>query len=74
MASACAITDHGKCSGRAVPRPGAQARVKPILGCEMYVRGQPLRQGRRIDDYEAAEHHLILLAMNRDGYRNSAGW
>jgi DNA polymerase-3 subunit alpha len=46
--------------------------VQPIIGCEMYVAPQSRfdKEGR-IDDYEAGgNYHLILLAMNRDGYRN----
>ena len=50
----------------------AEAGVKPIIGCEVYVapRSRFDKDGR-IDDYEAGgNYHLILLAMNREGYRN----
>jgi DNA polymerase-3 subunit alpha len=46
--------------------------VQPIIGCEMYVAPQSRHEkAGRIDDYEAGgNYHLILLAMNRDGYRH----
>jgi DNA polymerase-3 subunit alpha len=70
---ACAITDHGNMFG-AVQFHNEAVRhgVKPIIGCEMYVAPKSRfdKEGR-IDDYEAGgNYHLILLAMNRDGYRN----
>ena len=72
--AACAITDHGNMFGAVEFYAEAKnAGVKPIIGCEIYVAPrQPLRQGRaRIDDYEAGgNYHLILLAMNREGYSN----
>ena len=70
---ACAITDHGNMFG-AVQffHEAVKHGVKPIIGCETYVapRSRFDKEGR-IDDYEAGgNYHLILLAMNRDGYRN----
>src|SRR5689334_16254870 len=70
---ACAITDHGNMFG-AVQffHEAVKHGVKPIIGCETYVAPKSRfdKEGR-IDDYEAGgNYHLILLAMNRDGYRN----
>jgi DNA polymerase-3 subunit alpha len=70
---ACAITDHGNMFGAVqFASEAAKLGVKPIIGCEMYVAPKSRfdKEGR-IDDYEAGgNYHLILLAMNRDGYRN----
>ncbi|MGH7859239.1 MAG: DNA polymerase III subunit alpha, partial [Candidatus Binatia bacterium] len=70
---AVAMTDHGNMFG-AVEffRTARGAGVKPILGCEVYVAPKSRfdRIGRS-DDYEAGgNHHLTLLAMSNDGYRN----
>ena len=70
---ACAITDHGNMFGAVQFHTLARKHgVKPILGCEMYVApASRFDKVGRIDDYEAGgNYHLILLAMNRDGYRN----
>jgi DNA polymerase-3 subunit alpha len=70
---ACAITDHGNMFGAVQFAEAAkQQGVQPIIGCEMYVAPQSRHEKTgRIDDYEAGgNYHLILLAMNRDGYRH----
>jgi DNA polymerase-3 subunit alpha len=70
---ACAITDHGNMFGAVQFFTEARtAGVKPILGCELYVApGSRFDKAGRIDDYEAGgNYHMIVLAMNRDGYRN----
>ncbi|HYD50861.1 MAG TPA: PHP domain-containing protein, partial [Terriglobales bacterium] len=70
---AVAITDHGNMFGAVeFYRKATEAGVKPILGCEMYVAPKNRRdRGGRVDDFEAGgNHHLILLAMNQEGYRN----
>jgi DNA polymerase-3 subunit alpha len=70
---ACAITDHGNMFGAVqFYHEAVRHGLKPIIGCEMYVapRSRFHKEGR-IDDYEAGgNYHLILLAMNREGYRN----
>ncbi len=70
---ACAITDHGNMFGAVQFHHLARKHgVQPIIGCEVYVAPASRfdRMGR-IDDYEAGgNYHLILLAMNREGYRN----
>ncbi|HLK12016.1 MAG TPA: DNA polymerase III subunit alpha [Candidatus Binatia bacterium] len=68
---ACAITDHGNMFGAVqFAQEAARFGVQPIVGCEMYVAPQSRHEkAGRIDDYEAGgNYHLILLAMNREGY------
>jgi DNA polymerase III subunit alpha len=70
---ACAITDHGNMFGAVqFSQEAARQGVQPIIGCEMYVAPQSrFEKAGRIDDYEAGgNYHLILLAMNREGYRH----
>ncbi|HJQ08476.1 MAG TPA: DNA polymerase III subunit alpha [Candidatus Saccharimonadales bacterium] len=66
---AVAQTDHGTLSGAIDFYKEATANgLKPILGMETYVAA------RTIHDKEPAKdkvyYHLILLAMNNEGYRN----
>ncbi|MFQ5666457.1 MAG: DNA polymerase III subunit alpha [Candidatus Binatia bacterium] len=71
---AVAMTDHGNMFGAIeFYRKASAAGVKPILGCEVYVapKSRHDKRGGRADDFEAGgNHHLILLAMNAEGYRN----
>ena len=70
---AVAMTDHGNMFGAIdFYRTALAHGVKPILGCEVYVAPKSRfdRIGRA-DDYEAGgNHHLTLLAMSTEGYRN----
>jgi DNA polymerase-3 subunit alpha len=71
---AVALTDHGNLFGAVeFYEKARESGVKPILGCETY-----LAAGSRFDK-EAREHeeggfdaisHLLLLAMDGQGYRN----
>jgi DNA polymerase-3 subunit alpha len=68
---AVAITDHGNIFGAVefftkCPEQG----IKPILGCEMYVTSGHRRDRFMPQDGSPNAHHLILLAMNEEGYRN----
>ncbi len=73
---ACAITDHGNMFGAVEFYSAAKkAGVKPIVGCEMYLaRGH--RKNREGENEPGAtgtkkeSFHLLLLAMNLEGYRN----
>ncbi|MFQ5477255.1 MAG: DNA polymerase III subunit alpha [Candidatus Binatia bacterium] len=71
---AAAITDHGNMFGAVdFYRSAVTAGVKPIIGCEVYVapRSRRDRSSAVANDYErGGNYHLILLAMNHDGYRN----
>jgi DNA polymerase-3 subunit alpha len=65
--SAVAITDHGNLFGvldfyEKVKKAG----IKPLLGCELYVA-----PGSRHDRKAKGDHnHLVVLAMDQQGYRN----
>lgn len=71
---AVAMTDHGNMFGAIeFYRTAAQHGIKPIIGCEMYLapKSRTDRSPVRADDYEGGGNfHLILLAMNLEGYRN----
>ena len=71
--TAIAMTDHGNMFGAVeFYRTAAAAGVKPILGCEVYVApGSRFdRQGGVDRGNKEYNHHLILLAMTNEGYRN----
>ncbi|QAY65109.1 DNA polymerase III subunit alpha [Paenibacillus protaetiae] len=66
---ALALTDHGVMYG-AIPfyRACLDKGIKPIIGCEMYITaGSRLEKASR---KEQPIYHLILLAKDREGYRN----
>ncbi len=72
---AVAMTDHGNMFGAVeFYKTAVAAGVKPIIGCEMYVAPGDRRDRQKVvrgDDVEGAgNYHLILLAMNEQGYRN----
>jgi DNA polymerase-3 subunit alpha len=63
---AVAVTDHGNMFGAVDFYIQAIASgIKPILGCETYVALKDRR-----DRTERANHHLILIARNYEGYKN----
>ncbi|MCU1229670.1 MAG: dnaE [Acidobacteria bacterium] len=71
---ACAITDHGNMFG-AVEFYNAmkKEKVKPIIGCEMYVAYGSRTDKAGVEDGQAdagANNHLIVLAQNNEGYKN----
>ena len=72
--SAVAMTDHGNMFGAIdFYRTAASHGIKPIIGCEMYVAPKSRfdKQPVGADDLEhGGNFHLILLAMNLEGYRN----
>jgi DNA polymerase-3 subunit alpha len=71
---AVAQTDHGNLFGTVEFYNKARANgVKPIIGCEVYIAGQSRfdREKReRTEDGFDAISHLLLLAMNAEGYQN----
>lgn len=67
---ALAITDHGNMYGikEFMKFAGKHPKVKPILGCEIYVTRH---YDHKIKDSSHKQYyHLILLAKNYDGYKN----
>src|ERR1700683_480282 len=72
---AIAMTDHGNMFGAVEFYQKAKAAgVKPIIGCEVYLapgKRTDRTQVPRSDDFDGGGNfHLIVLAQNRDGYRN----
>src|SRR2546423_3403838 len=66
---AVAITDHGNLFGAIEFYQEAQrARVKPIIGCEVYVA--PRSHKDRPPSRRESAYHFTLLAENETGYRN----
>ncbi|MBF0551958.1 MAG: PHP domain-containing protein, partial [Deltaproteobacteria bacterium] len=68
--SAVAMTDHGNLFGAVEFYDKAMKEgIKPIIGCEVYVA-----PGSRLDKEARsageAGRHLVLLAMNYEGYQN----
>ncbi len=62
---ALAITDHGNMFG--VPHfvnEASKAGIKPIIGCEFYLADN------MHDKKNSKRYHQILLAKNKQGYRN----
>ena len=66
---AIAITDHGNLFGAMeFYKACTKAKVKPILGCEMYIAQKSRKQphSRKDNPYT----HLTLLARNATGWKN----
>jgi len=64
---AVAITDHGTLFGVLdFYEKVRKAGIKPLLGCELYVA-----PGSRYDRKAKGDHnHLVVLAMDQEGYHN----
>ncbi|HTE21551.1 MAG TPA: DNA polymerase III subunit alpha [Candidatus Limnocylindria bacterium] len=66
---AVAMTDHGTLSGAIEFYKEAKARdIKPIIGIETYVAAR--RHTDKDPQKDKNRFHLILLAMNHQGYQN----
>ncbi|MBE0584741.1 MAG: DNA polymerase III subunit alpha, partial [Desulfofustis sp.] len=66
---AVALTDHGAMYGALEFYTKAKkAGIKPIVGCEFYVA--PGHRSEKKSSEAGPAFHLILLAMNYEGYRN----
>ena len=76
--NACAITDHGSMYGiKSFHQSCKSNKIKPILGCEVYVARRGL--ARKESKTDGGGWHLVLLAKNKEGYHNlihlvSLGW
>lgn len=63
---ALAITDHGNMSGiLRFYNACRKEEIKPIIGCEFYVNNNRSK-GKEARD----NHHIVLLAKNKEGYKN----
>ncbi len=68
---ALALTDHGNLFGAVEFYEKANAAgIKPIIGCEVYVAHGSRHDRTRSADGKGAYNHLVLLARNREGYKN----
>ena len=69
---AVAMTDHGNMFGAVeFYREAMSHGVKPIIGCEIYVAPTSRFEKKGVDKGpKEYNNHLILLAMNKEGYRN----
>ncbi|MFC1571361.1 DNA polymerase III subunit alpha [Candidatus Margulisiibacteriota bacterium] len=64
-----ALTDHGNMYATVSFFTAAkEAKIKPILGCEMYVA--PRTRFDKETKEDRSPHHLTVLAENMDGYKN----
>ena len=67
---ACSITDHGNMYG--VIDFYFTARdygIKPIIGCEAYIAPKSRHDQTKVKGEDHA-YHIVLLAMNNEGYKN----
>ena len=65
-----AITDHGSMFGALEFYVKAKkAGIKPIIGCEFYIAPES-RADKSAKSSGKAAFHLLLLAMNLEGYKN----
>jgi DNA polymerase III subunit alpha len=69
---AVAMTDHGNMFGAVeFYREAISHGIKPIIGCEIYVAPASRFERKGVDKGpKEYNNHLILLAMNHQGYRN----
>ena len=69
---AVAMTDHGNMFGAIeFYREAKSHGIKPIIGCEIYVAPSSRFERKGVDKGpKEYNNHLILLAMNNEGYRN----
>jgi DNA polymerase-3 subunit alpha len=69
---AVAMTDHGNMFGAVeFYREAISHGIKPIIGCEIYVAPTSRFERKGMDKGpKEYNNHLILLAMNNEGYRN----
>jgi DNA polymerase-3 subunit alpha len=67
---AVALTDHGNIFGAVnFFRQAKEKKIKPILGCEMYVSPRS-RFEKKPDKSGPLHSHLLLLVKDEKGYRN----
>ena len=68
---ALAVTDHGNMHAAWSFHAAARAAgIRPILGFEAYLAFGPRQAREKPPGAPAAYSHLVLLARNREGYRN----
>ena len=70
--SSVAMTDHGNMFGVVeFYKEAIKEGVKPIIGCEFYIAPGGRKEKRNIENLaDGNNYHLILLAINEEGYKN----
>jgi DNA polymerase III subunit alpha len=67
---ACAITDHGNMFGAVdFYLDAKKAGMKPLIGCEAYLAPKSRFDQKKVRGEDNA-YHVVLLAMNHQGYKN----
>ncbi len=68
---ALALTDHGAMYG-AIEFFDAcsEAGIKPIIGVELYLCKRGRKMHEKDPNFDRSPHHLLLLALNNEGYKN----
>ncbi len=68
---ALALTDHGNMFGAInFYQTAQQAKIKPIIGAEIYVAPRDRREKEIRSDVPEASFHLTVLCQNETGYYN----
>ncbi len=67
-----AVTDHGNMFGTIdFYEEARKHNIKPIIGCEFYVAPGSRKEKRMVEKLaDGQAYHLILLAKNKQGYKN----
>ncbi len=65
-----ALTDHGNLYGLLeFYKAARKAKVKPIIGCEVYVANGSRKERQKVAGRKPY-FHMVLLAKNQEGYHN----
>jgi DNA polymerase-3 subunit alpha len=71
---AVSLTEHGTLmSAPALYKAAKAEKIKPILGCELYVTPD-WALGEKGKDLMPEQFHLTVLALSREGYENLVTW
>ncbi len=71
---AVSLTEHGTLmSAPALYKAAKAEKIKPILGCELYVTPD-WALGEKGKDLMPEQFHLTVLALSREGYENLVAW
>ena len=71
---AVSLTEHGSLmSAPALYKAAKAEKIKPILGCELYVTPD-WALGEKGKDLMPEQFHLTVLALSREGYENLVAW
>lgn len=71
---AVCLTEHGWLgSAPLLYKEARKRKLKPILGCELYVTTDELH-GVRGKEADGFTYHLTTLALSREGYENLVAW